>query len=91
MRRWGIFLLAVSLHGETLSEYDVPGMHCPLCTVAVKRSLKSLSDVHRVDVRLNTKRARVWHADSLGDARLKEAIAATGYQGILLTRDPVPR
>lgn len=79
--------LPLWLAGETLSVYEVPKMHCPLCTSAVKKSLTSLGGVHRVKVRLNTKRAEVWHEDTLGDAQLKAAIATTGYEGILLSRE----
>jgi mercuric ion binding protein len=82
-------LLPLWLWGETLSLYAVPKMHCPLCTTAVKKSLQSLEGVHKVEVRLNTKQAKVWHDDTLTDAALSGAIAKTGYEGTLLTRERV--
>ena len=48
-----IILLPLWLYCETLSIYDVPKMHCPLCTVAVKKSLKTLEGVNNVEVSYN--------------------------------------
>ena len=83
-------LLPLWLWAETLSLYEVPKMHCPLCTGAVKKSLVSLEGVRKAEVRLNTKQARVWHDDTLTDAQLRAAIATTGYEGRLLSREPQP-
>ena len=91
MIRWAwLLLLPLWLGAETLSVYDVPKMHCPLCTSAVKKSLVRLEGVHRVEVRLNTKHAKVWHDDALSDATLKAAIATTGYEGHLISKEPLP-
>lgn len=84
-----LLCLPLWLAGETLSVYEVPKMHCPLCTSAVKKSLTALEGVHKAEVRLNTKRAKVWHDDALSDAELKAAIATTGYEGALLSREAV--
>ena len=66
-----LLLLALALHAEILSRYEVPGMHCPLCTSAVKKSLKTLEGVKKVEVRLNTKSAAVWHDGALADEALR--------------------
>jgi len=87
MKKLALMALPLWLWGETLSLYEVPKMHCPLCTVAVKKSLKGLEGVHNVEVRLNSKEAKVWHDDDLSDLTLSEAIAKTGYEGILISRD----
>lgn len=87
MRKTFFFCLPLLLAAETLSLYEVPKMHCPLCTSAVKKSLKSLKGVHEVRVRLNTKHAHVRHADTLSDAELKAAIKTTGYEGVLISRE----
>ena len=89
MRQLVLLVLPILLWGETLSLYEVPKMHCPLCTVAVKKSLKALDGVHKAEVRLNTKEARVWHDDALSDEALAGAISKTGYQGILISREPL--
>jgi mercuric ion binding protein len=85
-----ILLLPLWLLADTLSIYEVPKMHCPLCTSAVKKSLVNLEGVQRAEVRLNTKRAKVWHDDALSDTALKAAIATTGYEGFLISREPLP-
>ncbi len=87
MRKLALLVLPFCLWGETLSLYQVPKMHCPLCTVAVKKSLKDLKGVKRAEVRLNTKEAKVWHDDALSDAALAGAISKTGYEGILISRE----
>lgn len=88
MKRLALLLLPLWLCAETLSLYDVPKMHCPLCTSAVKKSLVTLEGVRKAEVRLNTKQAKVWHDDTLSDERLRAAIATTGYEGILVSREP---
>ncbi len=82
-------LLPLWLCSQTLSVYEVPKMHCPLCTVAVKKSLQALQGINRVEVRLNTKAAKIWHEDTLEDAAIKKAVAATGYEAVLISRTPL--
>ncbi len=82
-----LFSLPLWLAAETLSLYEVPKMHCPLCTSAVKKSIKKLEGVHKAEVRLNTKRAKIWHDDALTDNMLKDAIKTTGYEGVLISRE----
>ena len=74
--------LPVLLFAQTLSVFRVPQMHCPLCTSAVKKSVKNLPGVTKVEVRLNTKTAKIWHDERIGEARLIEAIATTGYTAV---------
>jgi len=87
MKLLAFLALPLWLWGETLSLYSVPKMHCALCTVAVKKSLNELEGVHRVEVRLNTKQAKVLHDNNISDQILSEAIAKTGYEGILISRE----
>lgn len=84
-----VFLLCLPLwlFGETISLYEVPKMHCPLCTSAVKKSLKNLEGVRKAKVRLNTKSAEVRHDDALSDSMLRAAIKTTGYEGVLISRE----
>lgn len=84
-----LMLLPFGLWAQTLSLYEVPKMHCPLCTVAIKKSLLSLEGVVEAQVRLSTKEARILHDDAIDDAALKAAIARVGYEGILRERTPL--
>lgn len=81
-----LFLAPLVLWAETVSLFSVPGMHCPMCTVAVKKSLQKVEGVTQVQVRLNTKEAKVWHRNDVTEDRLLEAIKATGYEGVPLAR-----
>lgn len=87
MKKALLLCLPLWLFSQTLSLYDVPKMHCPLCTSAVKKSLKTLEGVRKVEVRLNTKSAKVWHDDALSDETIRAAIKTTGYEGVLVGRE----
>ena len=45
------FSFAIS---SQISVFKVEGMHCPLCTTAVKQAIKELDGVQKVSARLNT-------------------------------------
>ncbi len=61
---------------------DIKGMTCPLCTMAVKKSLKKVSGVIKVKVKLNTKKATVTYKEKRGiEKELLKAIKDTGYSG----------
>ena len=85
MKGW-LFFVPLALWAETVSLFSVPGMHCPLCTTAVKKSLQKVEGVSKVQVRLNTKEAKVWHRDEVTEKSLLEAIRSTGYEGVPLAR-----
>lgn len=74
--------------GEKIAVIDVKGMTCPLCTVAVKRSLKKTPGVLKAKVKLNTKKATVRFRDDLNTSRLLEAIKKAGYEGKILSVTP---
>ena len=59
----------------------IEGMTCPLCTTAVKKSLKGVDGVSYVKVRLNTKKAIVNFEDSINKKELLKAIEKVGYKG----------
>ena len=86
MKRIFYFVLlgALPLLAEKIATIDVEGMTCPLCTVAVKRSLKHTPGVLKAKVRLNTRKATVRYADDLNETKLLEAIKKAGYRGKIL-------
>jgi len=60
----------------------IDGMTCPLCTTAIKRSLKKLDGVIKVKIRLNTKKATVVYNDKkVSKKQLLKSIVNTGYKG----------
>ena len=63
----------------------IDGMTCPLCTTAIKRSLKKLDGVIKAKVRLNTQKATVKYNDkSVSKKELIDAIKRVGYTGRIL-------
>jgi len=63
----------------------VKGMTCPLCTSAVKKSLKQVKGVIQAKVRLNTELATVvFDANKTTPQQLLKAIRQVGYTGTLL-------
>ena len=53
------FMLATFLIASNISIIKVEGMHCPLCTTAVKKAIKDLDGIEKVSAILNTKEVTV--------------------------------
>ncbi|WP_024954561.1 heavy-metal-associated domain-containing protein [Sulfurospirillum arcachonense] len=68
---------------EHVAVISVEGMTCPLCTTAVKKSLKSIDGVVSAKVKLNTKKAIVHFDEKVRKKQLLEAIKKVGYKGII--------
>lgn len=64
----------------------IEGMHCPLCTTAVKKALKNVEGVEKVKALLETKSATVVVKEGVLDNDLLEAVKTTGYEGVILSR-----
>ena len=79
-----VLLGALPLLADRIATIEVEGMTCPLCTVAIKRSLKHTSGVLKAKVKLNTRKATVRYADDLNETKLLEAIKKAGYRGKIL-------
>lgn len=72
---------------STVSIFKVEGMHCPLCTTAVKKAIKKLDGIEKVSARLNTKEVTVLHKESVKTEEILKAIKTTSYEGVLLSRE----
>ncbi len=88
-----VFLIFACLMGalfaeEKIAVIEVSGMTCPLCTVAVKHSLKKTPGVLKAKVKLNTRKATVRFRDDLNTSRLLEAVKKAGYEGKILSVTP---
>ncbi|WP_456432884.1 heavy-metal-associated domain-containing protein [Nitratifractor sp.] len=93
MRTFWMFVCSIGVlfAGEKIAVIDVSGMTCPLCTVAVKRSLKKTPGVIKAKVKLNTHKATVRFRDDLNTTRLLEAIKKAGYEGKILSVTPADK
>ena len=77
-----IFIFCGILIASITSIIKVEGMHCPLCTTAVKKAIKELDGIEKVSVRLNTKEVTVTYDEKTNLKAILEAIKTTSYEGV---------
>lgn len=78
-----LLLLSSILFAEKISIFKVEGMHCPLCTTAVKKAVRKLDGVQKASARLNNKEVKVIYDEtkvSIDD--ILKAIKTTSYEGV---------
>ncbi len=73
------FSFAIS---SQISVFKVEGMHCPLCTTAVKQAIKELDGVQKVSARLNKKEVTVVYNEKVKVEDILKAIKTTSYEGV---------
>jgi len=86
MKKWLILLLPLMLFAKEEVVIKVAEMHCPMCTTAVKKALKSVDGVENAKVTLETKLAVVIAKDGIDDKTFLEAVKTTGYEGVMVSR-----
>ncbi|WP_442764696.1 heavy-metal-associated domain-containing protein [Sulfurospirillum cavolei] len=86
MKKWLILLLPLMLFAKEEVVIKVAEMHCPMCTTAVKKALKSVEGVENAKVTLETKLAVVIAKDGIDDKTFLEAVKTTGYEGVMVSR-----
>ena len=80
-----VTLLCISaLFASKVSVFKVEGMHCPLCTTAVKKAVRNVNGVEKVSAKLNTKEVTVHHEENVSIEEILKAIKTTSYEGILI-------
>ncbi len=85
MRYLFLILALFSLSFAKVVTIHVEGMTCPLCTMAIKKSLKKIEGVTKIKVRLNTKKATVHFKEGVKKESLLQAIKDVGYSGKILS------
>ena len=80
-----IFSFCSFVFASNESLIKVEGMHCPLCTTAVKKAVKAVDGVEKVSVRLNTKEVTVTYNDKTNLKEILSAIKTTSYEGVLIS------
>ena len=80
-----MLIFSISIYANKLAIIEVSGMTCPLCTVAIKRSLKHTDGVLKAKVKLNTRKATVTFRDDLNETTLLKAIKRAGYEGKIIS------
>ena len=76
------FTLATFLIASNISVIKVEGMHCPLCTTAVKKAIKDLDGIEKVSAILNTKEVTVTYSEKTTLNQILDAIKTTSYTGV---------
>ena len=76
------FSFAIS---SQISVFKVEGMHCPLCTTAVKQAISKLEGVDKVSARLNTKEVTVVYNEKVKIEDILKAVKTTSYEAVELT------
>lgn len=77
-----IIFLSISMFADNISVFKVEGMHCPLCTTAVKKAVKTLDGIKKVSAKLNTKEVTVIYDEKIKIQEILEAIKTTSYEGV---------
>lgn len=86
MKKLIFLVLPLFLLAQEQIIIKVEGMHCPLCTTAVKKALKNVEGVEKVKALLETKSATIIAKEGVLDNDLLEAVKTTGYVGVILSR-----
>lgn len=82
-----ILALCLSTFASTITTIKVEGMHCPLCTTAVKKAIKKLDGIEKVSARLNTKMVTVTYDEKVNIEEILKAIKTTSYEGVLISSE----
>ena len=84
-----MFFLRLMLFAKEEVIIEVAGMHCPLCTTAVKKALSKVDGVEKVKVLLESRKATVWAKEGIEEKHYVDAVKTTGYTGVILSRQNV--
>ena len=65
-----------------ITVFKVEGMHCPLCTTAIKKAINEIDGIKKVSARLNTKEVTVVYNEKVKVEDILKAIKTTSYEGV---------
>ena len=81
-----IFIFCLSLNASNISVIKVEGMHCPLCTTAIKKAINEIDGIKKVSARLNTKEVTVvYDEEKVKIEDILKAVKTTSYEAVELT------
>lgn len=80
-----LFMFFNFAFSSNISVFKVEGMHCPLCTTAIKQAISKVEGVEKVSARLNTKEVTVIYDEKVKIEDILNAIKTTSYEGVELT------
>jgi mercuric ion binding protein len=69
-----------------ITVFKVEGMHCPLCTTAIKKAINEIDGIKKVSARLNTKEVTVvYDEEKVKIEDILKAVKTTSYEAVELT------
>ena len=77
-----LFMIFNLSFASKITVFKVEGMHCPLCTTAIKKAINEIDGIKKVSARLNTKEVTVTYSEKVTLNQILEAIKTTSYTGI---------
>jgi mercuric ion binding protein len=78
-----LFLIVSSVFSQTIN-IKIEKMHCPLCTMMIKKAITKVDGVENVKVTLHNKMAQVKYDESkITDIDILKAIETTSYTGVV--------
>ena len=80
------FFLMSLIFASNTSLIKVEGMHCPLCTTAIKKAINEIDGIKKVSARLNTKEVTVvYDEEKVKIEDILKAVKTTSYEAVELT------
>ena len=81
-----LFMIFNLSFASKITVFKVEGMHCPLCTTAIKQAINKLEGVEKVSARLNTKEVTVvYDEEKVKIEDILKAVKTTSYEAVELT------
>ena len=81
-----LFMIINLSFASKITVFKVEGMHCPLCTTAIKKAINEIDGIKKVSARLNTKEVTVvYDEEKVKIEDILKAVKTTSYEAVELT------
>ena len=81
-----LFMIFNLSFASKITVFKVEGMHCPLCTTAIKKAINEIDGIKKVSTRLNTKEVTVvYDEEKVKIEDILKAVKTTSYEAVELT------
>ena len=81
-----LFMIFNLSFASKITVFKVEGMHCPLCTTAIKKAINEIDGIEKVSARLNTKEVTVvYDEEKVKIEDILKAVKTTSYEAVELT------
>lgn len=81
-----LFMIFNLSFASKITVFKVEGMHCPLCTTAIKKAINEIDGIKKVNARLNTKEVTVvYDEEKVKIEDILKAVKTTSYEAVELT------